>query len=234
MEKRSAAPIALSRWTTSSTPSRQLLRWEAGATAHPTTLLSLRSRRHVPTSASLSCFAPGTGLSPPAASHLQARGGRLWTPLLLAGSLQAIGSKQKRPSKAESVSPLGRGAMSGIGRRTPAPSTPTPEAVVRRRPALAWPPSVDRLPLRGAEQPSPGHVGSLHDSPDASVRRASGRTPALNSRPAAVVEIPQRRHLDPSSDPAGTARPSVLVSWPSRRQPSITDRAADYAPAQTG
>jgi hypothetical protein len=39
---------------------------------------------------------------------LLTRGATPWRPLLLAGSLQAIGSKQKRPSKAESVSPVGR------------------------------------------------------------------------------------------------------------------------------
>ena len=220
MEKRSAVPIALSRWTTSSTPCRQLLRWEAGATAHPTTLLSLRSRRHVPTSASLSCFAPGTGLSPPAASHVQARGGRLWTPLLLAGSLQAIGSKQKRPSKAESVSPLGRGAMSGIGRRTPAPSTPTPEAVVRRRPALAWPPSVDRLPLRGAEQPCPSPVGSLHDSPKRS-RRVSRPRPSLPHRGAGTIGRPIRGLQSVACGPLPKAAPLGTVAHFMTRPPTF-------------
>jgi hypothetical protein len=68
------------------------LRHSAGGCYRPATLLVslgerssrrhdpkrplVRNRRHVPTSASLSCLTPGTGLSPPAARHLQGAGGR--------------------------------------------------------------------------------------------------------------------------------------------------------------
>jgi hypothetical protein len=86
--------------------------------------------------------------------------------------------------------------MTGIGRRTPAPSTPTPEAVVRRRPASAWPPSVDRVPLEGAEQPCPSPVGSLHDSSEARARALVGssvaRRESSSAAQGAVPEHPRR------------------------------------------
>lgn len=74
--------------------------------------------------------------------------------------------------------------MSGIGRRTPAPSTPAPEAVVRRRPASASPPPVDRLPLRGAKLSCRSPVGSLHDSPPPELCSTLITTSALTCRAA--------------------------------------------------
>jgi hypothetical protein len=104
---------------------------------------------------------------------------------------QAIAAKRKRSPIRGSVPLVGRDAMPGIGRRTPAPSTPAPEAVERRHPASAWPPSVDRLPLRGAEQPSPSPAGSLHDSPE-------GAHIPRRARAAARPRKHQRRRLQPT------------------------------------
>jgi hypothetical protein len=117
--------------------------------------------------------------------------------------------------------------MSGIGRRTPAPSTPTPEAVVRRRPASAWPPSVDRVPLGGAEQPCPSPVGSLHDSPEATQHR-----PPLPPRRSTRERQDTPRKLSahqPSPQPAGTDKSphSYMPRGSYRRSPTAPRPRAD-------
>jgi hypothetical protein len=71
-----------------------------------------------------------------------------------------------------------RDAMRQIGRSTPAPLAPGAEAVVRGRPGSSWRPSVDRLPQRGAKQPSPSPMCALHKSPVAQLCSDATKTPA--------------------------------------------------------
>jgi len=58
-----------------------------------------------------------------------------------------------------------------------------------RRPGSSWRPSVDRLPQRGAKQPSPSPIRSLHKSPNPVARRAPGWTPptAWERQPARLL-----------------------------------------------
>jgi hypothetical protein len=87
--------------------------------------------------------------------------------------------------------------MRQIGRSTPAPLAPGAEAVVRGRPGSSWRPSVDRLPQRGAKQPSPSPMCALHKSPKAIVSPVSRAALALTRPLASTFASAGRRRLPP-------------------------------------
>jgi hypothetical protein len=95
--------------------------------------------------------------------------------------------------------------MRQIGRSTPAPLAPGAEAVVRRRPGSSSRPSVDRLPQRGAKQPSPSPMCALHKSPEAVVSSSPGPAPALTWLLASILQAPGAGDYRSSAD-ASVAR----------------------------